>query len=669
MDSPFIYNDCNICDNPIEIELYDDKNFYAKIKVAEKDDKWSYGYTYMTKGAIEGCGLGASGVSCSNFSESFSTQEEAEEAAGNFLIKMFGEDKKHPNGTSTKKVIEAINDYLNKIKGGVMAKIKNIKPTKLGRPRKEKAAETKAEANAAEMVIMIPLSKIIPSKTNPRTVFDEAELEELRDSIKIHGVIQPITVRTSDDKYEIIAGERRYRATKLAGLKEIPGIIKEFTDEQVGEIQIIENLQRADVHPIDEAAGYKRLMDNGNYSIKTLASQVGKSDEYIAQRLKLVDLTDGFKEDFREGKITLEHAKLLSRLTPADQANADDYIKRNSFSGETVRPSSLKGWIKDHCMLRLDKVGFEKRDEKLIEDCGACTGCPKRTGNNKSLFSDIEKGDYCTDASCFNKKVEAHINNVLTELHKKEKSFVLLSDSYRSSKPNALDNDDYKKLKKGEACKGAVTGVMVEGEERGKEFNVCTDKSCTKHWQKWERPSSSSGGKVQQSPDERYFRKIEIIAEKERSAMVQKLINTVGTIDYLNDEMKRLIGLKLYDTLDWNHQEEFAKMKDVEADNIAERDEGVRNYIAGCANLSGLIIELTFLHGLSFTSDNILRDRKATALYEFAQYNLLSFSDIETQVKPEFDTQREKALQAYIKKNGIAPGAAKEETPEEEAAA
>jgi ParB family chromosome partitioning protein len=555
-----------------------------------------------------------------------------------------------------------------------VAKIKNIKATKLGRPRKEKAAETKAETNTAEMVIMIPLSKIIPSKTNPRTVFDEAELEELRDSIKIHGVIQPITVRTSDDKYEIIAGERRYRATKLAGLKEIPGIIKEFTDEQVGEIQIIENLQRADVHPIDEAAGYKRLMDSGNYSIKTLASQVGKSDEYIAQRLKLVDLTDGFNEDFRAGKITLEHAKLLSRLTPGDQINADQFIKRTLYGGEIVPPKRLKDWIKDNCMLRLNKVGFDKRDDRLAEGCGACTDCIKRTGNNKTLFSDIEKDDYCTDASCFNKKVEAHINNVLTELHKKEKSFVLISDSYRASKPNALDNGDYKKLKKGETCKGAVTGVMVEGEERGKELNVCTDKSCTKHWQKWERPSSSSG-RVQQSPDERYFRKIEIINEKERAGITEKLINSVGSISILNDEIKKAVAKRLFHSLDYNHKELFFRMRQIEEideeefieDDFYEEYERAAAYIDKQTNLDGIIIELAFLDNLSLDPKSIMNDTDSILLYNFAKYNLPEFFSIENEAKTEFDAQRDKALKSFIKNNNREPVQEKKEEAEEDA--
>jgi ParB family chromosome partitioning protein len=145
----------------------------------------------------------------------------------------------------------------------------------------------------------------------PRRNFDEEVLHELADSIEKNGIMQPIIVRKAGDKYEIIAGERRWRAAKLAKLSEVPVIIRSVSDAQALELALIENIQRADLNPLEEAAGYQRLMDEFKYTQEKLASIVGKSRSHVANLLRLLELPDAIKKLVDKGKLTMGHARAL----------------------------------------------------------------------------------------------------------------------------------------------------------------------------------------------------------------------------------------------------------------------------------------------------------------------------------------------------------------------
>ena len=174
----------------------------------------------------------------------------------------------------------------------------------------------------------IPLGKIRESQTNPRRRFDEAKLAELADNIRQYGVLQPILVRTAppgaSDQYELVAGERRYRASKLAGCSSIPATVRELTDAQCLEIQLIENGQRDEVHPLDEAEGYARLvgLDPETYTVEAIAAKMGRSSEYINGRLHLTQLISEAKQASYDGKLNVTHAFEISRLQPNDQRRA-----------------------------------------------------------------------------------------------------------------------------------------------------------------------------------------------------------------------------------------------------------------------------------------------------------------------------------------------------------
>lgn len=174
----------------------------------------------------------------------------------------------------------------------------------------EKIMETADEEEIRE----IPINKLRVNPYQPRKTFNQESLQELAESIKEHGVIQPIIVKKSIKDYEIVAGERRYRASRLAGKETIPVIVKNFTDEQMMEIAVLENLQRENLNSIEEALAYETLMKNLNLTQEQLSKRVGKSRSYITNILGLLTLPEEVKELVKQEKITTSHARTLSKL-------------------------------------------------------------------------------------------------------------------------------------------------------------------------------------------------------------------------------------------------------------------------------------------------------------------------------------------------------------------
>lgn len=165
-----------------------------------------------------------------------------------------------------------------------------------------------------EEVKQIPLSEIVTSPFQPRTVFDDERIDELCQTIRTHGVIQPIVVRMRNNKYEIIAGERRWRAVTKLGLETIPAIVREFNDAQTASIALIENLQRENLTAVEEAVAYQRLIELHQLTQESLAQRLGKSQSTIANKLRLLALPESVKQTLMERKITERHARALLTL-------------------------------------------------------------------------------------------------------------------------------------------------------------------------------------------------------------------------------------------------------------------------------------------------------------------------------------------------------------------
>lgn len=182
-----------------------------------------------------------------------------------------------------------------------------------------------------EYIEIIDINLIIPNKSQPRLQFEEEALSELADSIKTHGLIQPILVRKAKDKYELIAGERRWRASKIAGLKEIPCILKDINQEVSAKYALIENIQREDLNPIEEATAYRKLMEDYNLTQEEMANQVGKSRSYVANTLRLLNLHENIIDYISKGELTAGHGKALLSIKDKEQQlkSAEQMIKSN----------------------------------------------------------------------------------------------------------------------------------------------------------------------------------------------------------------------------------------------------------------------------------------------------------------------------------------------------
>ena len=181
----------------------------------------------------------------------------------------------------------------------------------------ETGGSSASVSNAASET-KLPIEDIVPNPNQPRIHFNETELRELSESIQEHGVLQPLLVRKHGNGYEIIAGERRYQASKLAGLEELPVIIKDVDDEQMLALALIENLQRSDLNPVEEAKGYRQLIDASGMTQEALSKAVSKSRSAITNSLRLLDLPEVVQQMIFEGKLTAGHARAILAIPYED---------------------------------------------------------------------------------------------------------------------------------------------------------------------------------------------------------------------------------------------------------------------------------------------------------------------------------------------------------------
>jgi ParB/RepB/Spo0J family partition protein len=258
----------------------------------------------------------------------------------------------------------------------------------------------------------IPIDQIAFSSTNPRKRIDTESISDLAESIQKNGLIQPVTIRPADhitdytEPYELVAGERRVRACKVAGMSHIAALVRPLTDEEAFDIQVVENLQRKDIHPLDEAEGFQRMLKTQRFSsIKDVAERVGKSESFVSRRLKLNDLAEPFREMLYNDEILVGHAMELCRISKDDQkALHDDYWERSFGEPPTVK--TLKRTIANKILRTLSNAIFDPKDDSLT-DAGPCITCPSRSGANRSLFPDVDDHDRCFNGDCFQKKHEA----------------------------------------------------------------------------------------------------------------------------------------------------------------------------------------------------------------------------------------------------------------------
>ena len=245
-------------------------------------------------------------------------------------------------------------------------------------PTEEKKAPERVNSSLVsetDKETMVNITKVEPNRTQPRKNFDEDALQELSDSIKQFGIIQPLIVQDRKDHYEIIAGERRWRAAKKAGLKEVPVIIKNYTEQEIVEISIIENIQREDLNPIEEALAYKRLLEEFKLKQDQVAERVSKSRTAVTNSMRLLKLCDKVQQMIIDEMITTGHARaILSIEDPEEQYNLAQKIFDEKLSVREVeklmknmgKPTKAKK-AKDTQL----EVIYQDIEEKLKQKLGA----------------------------------------------------------------------------------------------------------------------------------------------------------------------------------------------------------------------------------------------------------------------------------------------------------
>jgi ParB/RepB/Spo0J family partition protein len=272
---------------------------------------------------------------------------------------------------------------------------------------------------------------VVRSLTNPRTVFDEKYLAELAASIKSHGVVQPLLVRPlpghrladtpRNVTHEIVCGECRDRGCEIAGLDEMPVMIRDLSDGEVLRIQLVENLKRKDLSELEEAVGYQTLMDKAGITADAVAVEIGRSRAYVYGRIKLLDLCPEGRTALRAGTIDASRAQLLARIPDHKlQIKALDEITRKDYNGDlSWGYREAAAHVQRTYMLRLDAARFKITDVTLVPDAGSCKTCPKRTGANPDIFADVDSADVCTDPPCFHAKEDAFNTQQLAAAHER----------------------------------------------------------------------------------------------------------------------------------------------------------------------------------------------------------------------------------------------------------
>lgn len=338
----------------------------------------------------------------------------------------------------------------------------------------------------------LALTDIELSEFNPRQHENARELKDLAASIAEKGVLEPIIVRPKDGKYQVVAGARRFKASQIAKQTEIPAIVRELTDQEARELAVIENLQRAQVHWLDEAKAFHELLTSG-MTADVLAERIGKARIYIHQRLALNQLIPRLQRLAYEDKITVAVGLLLGRLAPkVQEAIVEELGKYNRLTA-----SEVKDYVERYVYLDLAQAPFDPSDVILLSAAGSCTVCPKRSGASPLLFPELKRhGETCTDPVCFESKCQALVARQ-HEKYPKAIKIALGEVEWRKREPlrkegvifedqgygGYWEKDARWKQSSSGTCEFTQDAIVVAGETAhlGEHKLVCAEPKCAVH--------------------------------------------------------------------------------------------------------------------------------------------------------------------------------------------
>jgi len=513
----------------------------------------------------------------------------------------------------------------------------------------------------------LPLSILTESKTNPRRIFDHEALKELAASIRAQGVLSPLLVRPLTERsFEIVAGARRYRAAQLAEAETVPVCIVNLTDAEALEAQLIENLQRRDVHPLEEGQGFRALLnlEEPKYSIEQISAKTGKSAAYCAQRIKLTELTAAVTEAFAKDEIGVGHALLLAKLQPAEQEQALSACFREDWNGGQGKAKRillpvrhLHQWIEQNILLILKDAPFSKSDPNVNPAAGACVDCPKRTGGNALLFADIAE-DACTDPACYQSKLDGFVAQTIAAKPK----LVQISSAYgpattsingsaalprnkyieiKPQDPNAKKHRDWPEY---QTCKSMTEAIVTEGTEKGEVRKICADPECPVHHPKKQRPAGDERIRSEQKAEQDKQRREEALANAVGLRVLSAIVDAVPVrltkrdLVFIVERLLPQLEERRIEVLARNRGIKKAQASDSPQNGIAKL---MGAYIrkAEEGELGRLLVETVILHSARTQSET------GKALKEAAQHYKVDTDAIAQKVKVEF-AAKEKAQAA-----------------------
>lgn len=337
----------------------------------------------------------------------------------------------------------------------------------------------KTNERANDQIQNLPVADLVVSPLNPRKTSNKTVLAELQASVKEHGIITPLIGIKPNGHVAIIVGSQRLATAKALKLETVPVIVRDYSPVQAREIANLENVQRSDVHPMEEALSYRELLTEAGYDSKALAKKIGKPETYIYRRLVLCNLIPAAQEVFLEGRMVTGIAERTAALQPAQQ----EQLLATFFKPKQDAPSinQVVNWIQHNLLVVLKDAPFKLNDKELVPAAGACLDCQKRTAANQTLWPETNGQDRCLDPKCFDQKTNAFLDAQRAKLAKSKNGFVEISEDYAGDE-TTLGSSKYTIVEKGE-CPSAKPGLVTEAYSGrvGAITTVCVDPECKVH--------------------------------------------------------------------------------------------------------------------------------------------------------------------------------------------
>lgn len=341
-------------------------------------------------------------------------------------------------------------------------------------------------------VALIPRTRIVPNPWNRKAM--PKGLKELSASIKAEGLISPLVVRPKGEQYEIVAGERRWRAAELAGMEQVPCFVRlDLTDQQARQLCLAENIMREDLHPLDEARMLAELVADGA-QLKELSARFGRSVAHLQRRLTLTKLAKPWRKAMeQENPLSVAAAEELARWP--EHIQQDAYGQFRAEDGTPPSANALRQWMTTTYSRELKQVAWDVTDATLDPEAGPCSTCPKQSGALVTLFAEFKDEARCLDSVCWRRKLNRHLTKLLAV-----EGTVPISDSYYCEdatwKKVCVYPDKYVVARK--KCDDRERGIYVNGHAIGKEVPICRNRKCPTHMSPEIRQGKAQGDRDKQ---------------------------------------------------------------------------------------------------------------------------------------------------------------------------